>query len=66
VEKAQVNISDNNNNTIIKNVHDSSEVTSNNFDELQTKLIHTLTYMSEWLTANGLKPNIDKTKCILN
>jgi len=33
---------------------------------MQTKLVHTLTYMSEWLTANGLKLNIDKTKCILN
>jgi hypothetical protein len=66
VEKAQMNISDNNCYTIIKNVHDSSEVTSNNVDELQTKLVHTLNYMSEWLTANGLKLNIDKTKCILN
>ena len=38
----------------------SALITSNNLDELQTKLVHTLTYMSEWFTANGLKPNIDK------
>jgi len=39
----------------------SALITSNNLDELQTKLVHTLTYMSEWFTANGLKLNIDKT-----
>ena len=36
-------------------------ITSNNLGELQTKLVHTLTYMSECFTANGLQLNTDKT-----
>jgi len=39
----------------------SALITANNLDELQTELVHTLTYLSEWFTANGLKLNIDKT-----
>ena len=39
----------------------SALITSNNLNELQTKLGCTLTYMSEWFTANGLKLNIGKT-----
>jgi hypothetical protein len=39
----------------------SALITSNNLDELQTKLVYTLTYMSEWFIANVLKLNIDKT-----
>jgi hypothetical protein len=42
----------------------SSLITSKNLDELQTNLVHTLTYRSEWFTANGLKLNIDKTNTI--
>jgi hypothetical protein len=56
VEKTQINISDINYVLpLSKYVQYSSEVTSNNLDELQTKLEHTLTYMSEELTAYGLK-----------
>jgi len=36
-------------------------IISNNLNELQTKLVCTLTYMSEYFTANGLKLHIDKT-----
>lgn len=42
----------------------SALITSNNLNELQTKLVCTLTYMSEWFTANGLKLHIDKTNKI--
>ena len=42
-------------------VDTSALITSNNLNELQTKLVCTLTYMSEWFTANGLKLHIDKT-----
>jgi hypothetical protein len=36
-------------------------ITSNNLGELKTKLTHTLTYMSECFTANGLQLKTDKT-----
>jgi hypothetical protein len=39
----------------------SAYITANNLDELQTKPVHTLTYMNKWFTANGLKLNINKT-----
>jgi hypothetical protein len=39
----------------------SALITSNNLDELQTKLVCTLIYMREWFTAYGLKLNIHKT-----
>jgi hypothetical protein len=39
----------------------SALISANNLDELQTKLLHTLTYMSECFTANELKLYIDKT-----
>jgi hypothetical protein len=39
----------------------SALITSNSLGELQTKLVHTLTYMSECFTANGLQLNTDKT-----
>lgn len=42
----------------------SALTTSNNLGELQTKLVHTLTYMSERFTANGLQLNTDKTNTI--
>ena len=39
----------------------SALITSNNLVELQTKLVHTLTYMNECFTAHGLQLNTDKT-----
>jgi len=45
----------------------SALITSNNLGKLHNKLVHTLTYMSECFTANGLQLNTDKqTQCILN
>jgi hypothetical protein len=42
----------------------SALITSNSLGELQTKIVHTLTYMSECFTANGLQLNTDKTNTI--
>lgn len=39
----------------------SALITSNNLGELQTILVHIVTYVSECFTANGLQLNTDKT-----
>jgi hypothetical protein len=36
-------------------------ITANNTQDLQTKIVHTITEVKEWFTVNGLTLNVDKT-----
>jgi hypothetical protein len=39
-------------------------IAAKNFNDLQTRSLRVLTYMSKWFAANGLSLNIDKTSAI--